>query len=104
MYCNSCSELAPLGESFNGDFGLGLGQVTCWTTRVSEGRLMGELGTRPDLSGKAEEKEEELNKKREKRGEENRFDGEATIIHCKAGKKKLGDGTPMMQEQKMLMG
>jgi hypothetical protein len=64
---------------------------------------MGELGTRPDLSGKAEEKEEELNKKREKRGKENRFDGEATIIHCKAGK-KLGDGTPMMQEQKMLMG
>lgn len=53
---------------------------------------MGELGTRPDLSGKAEEKEEELNKKREKRGEENRFDGEATIIHCKAGKKNLGMG------------
>lgn len=34
MYCNSCSELTPLGESFNGDFELELGQVTCWTARV----------------------------------------------------------------------
>lgn len=34
LYCNSYNELTPLGESFNGDFELGLGQVTCWTARV----------------------------------------------------------------------